>query len=90
MHVNEFKTLLNLSMVMRASTIVGLFNLYLGNFHNSFVTIGGLLQSSTYSAYTHISDHTIFNEYLTSSIEPFSTLNLPALCMAPSASLEMS
>lgn len=27
---------------------------------------------------------------LTSSEEPFSTLNLPARCMAPSASLEMS
>lgn len=27
---------------------------------------------------------------LTSSSEPFSTLNLPALCMAPSASLEIS
>lgn len=53
MHVNEFKTLLNLSMVMRASTFVWLFNLYPGNFHNSFVSIGGLLQSSTYSAYTH-------------------------------------
>lgn len=28
--------------------------------------------------------------FVTSSREPFSTLNLPALCMAPSASLEIS